>query len=287
MAGQAVVQLISRHVSGAKAMLTVVATPADALRLLRAGRTDTPYGQFSVQIALVEGDEAYEAFHGASGAALQDTGELRLLVLLPPQLLHIGTLHGSAIRGVGEIKGKKVSIGPSGSRSEKVMLRLLEAFNLSAHTSFHRKALPLAASLKALAERKIDVFAWHGPVSPTLFEHLSRFLGIQMTLLSHEEGIPKLRANAGPAYYPAVIQKGAYPWLEKDVHVVGTRHLLIGRADLSVQLAYDIVKTLSTHPDAFGGGGRGLTDGSAGPEPPMPLPFDPGALKFREESKSG
>src|SRR5712692_10829641 len=44
--GQAVVELISRYVSGAKrSVLTVVASSADALRLLRAGRTDTAYGQ--------------------------------------------------------------------------------------------------------------------------------------------------------------------------------------------------------------------------------------------------
>src|SRR2546430_6118824 len=38
---------------------SVIASSADTLRLLRAGYTDTPYGRFSVDLALVEGDEAY------------------------------------------------------------------------------------------------------------------------------------------------------------------------------------------------------------------------------------
>src|SRR3989442_5405489 len=96
-AGQAVAELISRHVSGAKALLTVVATPAGALRLLQAGRTDTPYGQFTVDLALVDGDELGAALRGVDAFQLQDPGELRLLAVLPAQVLHIVTLHGSPI----------------------------------------------------------------------------------------------------------------------------------------------------------------------------------------------
>ncbi len=283
-AGQAVAELISRHVSGAKALLTVVATPADALRLLQAGRTDTPYGQFTVDLALVDGDEL-SALRGVDASRLQDLGELRLLAVLPAQVLHIVTLHGSPIASVGELKGKTVSLGPAGSRSEKIMLRLLEAFDLPIGSSIQPEALPLAASMKALAERKIDGFAWHGPTSPALFEHLAGLLGIRMTLLSHEEGIGKVRAKYGPAYYTAVIKKTAYSWLEKDVRALGTANLLISRADLSAQRAYDIVKTLSAHPHALEGEGLGSSDHGAGPQAAIPLPLHPGALRFREETK--
>ena len=57
LVGQAVVDVISQHVSTARrSQLTVIASSADTLRLLRAGHTDTPYGRFSVDLALVEGD---------------------------------------------------------------------------------------------------------------------------------------------------------------------------------------------------------------------------------------
>src|SRR3989442_14980385 len=59
LAGQAVVDLISRHISTARrSQLTVSASSADALRLLRAGYTDTPYGRFSLTRALGAGDQA-------------------------------------------------------------------------------------------------------------------------------------------------------------------------------------------------------------------------------------
>jgi uncharacterized protein len=283
MAGQAVAQLISRHVSGAKAMLTVVATTADALRLLRAGRTETPYGHFVVNLAVVDGDEADARIREVTGGRPEEPADLRLLTLLPPELLHIVTLRESPVRRVGDLKGKTVSIGPAGSRSAKVMGRLLEALDLSGATALQREALPLAAALKALAERRIDAFAWHGPVSPALFAHLGGLLGIQMTLVSQTDGIVKLRLDGGPAYYAAVIPKGAYQWLETDVRVVGTQNLLIGRADLSAQLAYDIVRTVNAHPEAFDGAGGSLPELSGGPEPSLPL--HPGAKKFREEIK--
>jgi len=279
LVGQAVVELISQHVSTAKrSQLTVIASSADTLRLLRAGHTDTPYGRFSVDLALVEGDEVH--------AALKGTGSrdgLRLLTLLPAQYLHIVTLGESPIRSVGELKGKTVSVGPARSRSEKLMFRLLGALDPSVGASLQRAALGLSESMWALAEKKIDAFAWHGPVSPALFEHLAALLKIRLTLLSHEEGVPKLREKYGTAYYPALIRQGAYAWLEKDVRVVGTQNLLISRLDLPVQLAYDIVKALDSHPDAFTGADRRLSDLGAGPETYMPFPVHPGALKFRNE----
>jgi len=279
LVGQAVVELISQHVSTAKrSQLTVIASSADTLRLLRAGHTDTPYGRFSVDLALVEGDEVH--------AALKGTGSrdgLRLLTLLPAQYLHIVTLGESPIRSVGELKGKTVSVGPARSRSEKLMFRLLEALDPSVGASLKRAELGLSESMWALAEKKIDAFAWHGPVSPALFEHLAALLKIRLTLLSYEEGVPKLREKYGTAYYPALIRQGAYAWLEKDVRVVGTQNLLISRLDLPVQLAYDIVKALDSHPDAFTGADRRLSDLGAGPETYMPFPVHPGALKFRNE----
>src|SRR2546422_1564139 len=281
LVGEAVVELISRHVSTAKrAQLTVVASSADTLRLLRAGHTDTPYGRFTVDLALVEGDEAYAALKGTGS---QDAGGLRLLTLLPAQYLHIVTLSGSPIGSIGELKGKTVSVGPARSRSEKLMFRLLEALDPSVGTSLQRAALGLSESMWALAEKKIDALAWHGPVSPALFEHLAGLLKIRITLLSYEERIPKLREKYGTAYSPALIRRGAYAWLEKEGRVVGTQNLLISRLDLPVQLAYDTVKALDSHRDAFTGGDRRLSDISAAAETYMPFPVHPGALKFRNE----
>ena len=284
LVGQAVVELISRHVSTAKrSQLTVIASSADTLRFLRAGSTDTPYGRFTVDLALVEGDEAYAALKGTNASGAQDAGGLRLLTLLPAQYLHIVTLSGSPIRSIGELKGKTVSVGPARSRSEKLTLRLLEALDPSVGTSLQRAALGLSESMWALAEKKIDALAWHGPVSPALFEHLAGLLKIRTALLSHEEGVPKLREKYGAAYYAAVIPQAAYPWLEKDIRVVGTQNLLISRLDLPEQTAYEIVKTLASHRDAFTGGDRRLSDISAGPEAYTPFPVHPGALKFRQE----
>src|SRR2546427_6223608 len=67
LVGQAVVDLISRHVSTAKrSQLTVIASSADTLGLLRAGHTDTPYGRVTVDRPLAGGDQAYVAFKGTN-----------------------------------------------------------------------------------------------------------------------------------------------------------------------------------------------------------------------------
>src|SRR5207249_11075474 len=241
----------------------------------------TPYGRFTVDLALVEGDEAYAALKGTNALGSQDAAGLRLLTLLPPQYLHVVTLGDSPIRSIAELKGKTVSVGPARSRSEKLTLRLLEALGPSVATSLQRAALGLSESMWALAEKKIDALAWHGPVSPALFEHLAGLLKIRITLLSYEEGVAKLREKYGTAYSPALIRQGAYAWLEKEVRVAGTQNLLISRLDLPVQLAYEIVKALDSHRDAFAGGVRRLSDIRAAAQTYMPFIALPGGLKFR------
>jgi TRAP-type uncharacterized transport system substrate-binding protein len=83
-----------------------------------------------------------------------------------------------------------------------------------------------------------------------------------------------------------MLPQGTYPWIEKDVRVVGTQNLLISRLDLPVQLAYDIVKTLSSHRNDVGGGDHRLSDIGVGPETPTLFPVHPGALKFRGEAQN-
>lgn len=282
-AGQEVAQLISHHVPGARAVLTVVASPTAALRLLEAARTETPYGVFTVDLAVIAGDELEAALRATRASGRPDAGELRLLAVLPPQLLHVVTLRESPIRRPADLAGKTLSLGLAQSRSEKVMLKLLEALDLGGETSVRRQALSLGVSLKALADGKIDAFAWHGPTSPVIFERLGRLLDAQLTLLSHEDVIAKVRAKHGPAYDRGVIPKTTYPWLENDVHVIATATLLVCRADLPAPLAYDIVKTLTAHPDAMTGHGPRL-DVAAEPGAAQRLPLHPGAMRLIQET---
>ena len=275
-AGQTIAGAITRYGKGTRAVLTVVASAADALRLLQSGGTTTAYGHFGVDLALVESDELH-----ASIAARRELSELQALCTLPPHFLHVVALSGSPLQWARDVKGQRVSLGASGSRTEKVVRRFLAASDMSLD-DLRRESLPPGASMKALAEHRLDAFAWHGPVSTDVFERLPGLLGIRLTLLPLGDESTGLAADGG-RYYAGTLSKGTYSWLERDARALATANYLLCRRDLPLEVGYRIVKALQSHLDAtlpgMGGSGRA--------EPAPPVPLHPGALRFAEESQRG
>jgi TRAP-type uncharacterized transport system substrate-binding protein len=138
-----------------------------------------------------------------------------------------------------------------------------------------RESLPPGASMKALAESRLDAFAWHGRVSTDVFERLPGLLGIRLTLLPLGDESSRLAADGG-RYYAGTLPKTTYSWLERDARALATANYLVCRRDLPLETGYRIVKALQS--------GMGGADG-AGPAPPISL--HPGALRFAEESQRG
>ena len=253
--GNSIAEALAARLPQSKAMMATTATAVDVVSLLTSAQLD---------VALLTSDDAYEAVGGVGKFKGQPV-PLRTLAVFGPSVLHLVTLAGPDITSVGDLKGKVLAIGPAGSPTETLALRVLEAYGIDPGKNLRRELLAGERAAAALKRKQVGVIARADTVASAAVRDLANTKGLAIALLEHGDALPRLEARYGPIYRRWTIPKDAYHGVATDVGAVAVAHLLVCREDLPDGKAYEIAKTLAEPP---------------GSQPP--LPFHPGALQFYE-----
>jgi len=260
--------------AGVEAAAEVTAASVDNCKLIAAKKSD---------LGLIMGDTGYDAFKGTGifkGRALP----IRVLTVLYPNLTHIVTLEGKGITKVADLKGKRVSTGAPGSGTEVIALRVLEAAGLNPNQDVKKDRLGASESAGALKDGKIDAYVWSGGVPTGSVLDLAASPGVKMTLLSHDELIPKMTAKYGPIYYKSIIPKKLYTGMTQDTAVSTVPNMIVCHKDMDNQLAYNILKAIFDHLKELSAIHKEalhitLKDGASSTS----IPYHAGAQKFFKE----
>ena len=269
--GEAIAQALARHLPESKALMATAATSLDVVKLLKSEQLD---------VALLGGDEAFEASKGVERFKGWDV-PLRTLAVLRPSVLHLVTLGGNGIQGVPDLKGKIVATGIPGSRTEVMLLRLLEAYGIDPDRDIRRTALAGERAIGALKEKRVDAFGWVDLVPNGAIREMAAAPPPGVKLLDQGEALPKIAAKYGHIYHQRTIPREAYPGLPAGVGVAAVANLLVCRDDFPKEKAYQISKTLAEHRSEVTLAGSNL-GASPLPAGESPLAFHPGALQFYE-----
>lgn len=271
--GGGLAQLISQQIPGVQATAEVTGASVDNLKLMQQGRAD---------LAFTLADTLAEAVRGTGPFA--DTGpiDVQTIAILYQNFTHIIVLQESGITSVGQLRGKRVSVGSPGSGTELIASRVLEAAGIDPRAGITRQALGVTESVNALKDGKIDAFFWSGGIPTPAVQDLAGTSGIHIRLLPNAEFARALSEQHGRGLYTeAVVPGGTYQGAEDDVPVIAVGNLLVAPASMPEQLAHDITKLLfdsqqaliAIHPEA-----RHLAPAS-GPDD-APAPFHPGAIRY-------
>jgi hypothetical protein len=266
--------LISKKIPGVEATAEVTTASVDNLKLLHAGK---------IALALTLPDVAWDAYEGRL-KGLTEKVAVRTLVAVYSNYMHIVALDGTGIRGVGDLKGKRVSTGAPGSGTEVKGLRVLEAYGLTPKDLRSQDRLGVGESAGALKDRKLDAFIWDGGLPTAAVLDLAATPGIKAHLIPHADAVPKMVAKYGPLYFAGVIPKGTYGGMGADVPVAAVTNLLVAHERMEESLAYQITKVLLEYtPElvAVHKAAQELTPRSAAVG--SPVPFHPGALRYFKE----
>jgi TRAP transporter TAXI family solute receptor len=199
--------------------------------------------------------------------------------------MQVVTEEGKNIEKVTDLKGKRVSTGAPESRTQKMALRIIEAYGLDPNKDIVRSQLTLTESAGALRDKKIDTFFWLGSLPTSAILDLSTPPAMRMKLISNAEAIPKMREKYGPIYIKGVIPAKTYPGQDTDVPIAVVWNLLVCHEDMKENLAYDIVRTLFDHkPELV----VSLSDAKylsleTQETGGSPIPFHPGAIRYFSE----
>ena len=207
---------------------------AENIALLRSG---------DAVVGLAQADTARLAYDGKGPFAAQGpfTG-LRALGSLYPELVHIVVRDDASIRGVRDLKGKTIALGPEGSAVRATLEAVLAAHGLQSGRDYAVANTPFAASLPALNSGAVDAAAQVIGVPATpLRDALTQ---ARLKLLPLDPAAIKALTASDSSLMPLDIAAGTYPNQTEPIPTVGMAALLLTTADLTRDEALVIVRAV-------------------------------------------
>ena len=273
--GGGLAAVLSNKVPGMAATAEVTGGSVDNLNLVGSGK---PYVGFSMADAAKDAQTGEGKFAGKKM-------DLRTLIVLYPNLMHVATVESTGIKSMKDLKGKRISTGAPGSATEVMAFRLLEAAGIDKDKDVKRERLSVAESVNAVKDRKIDAFFWVGGLPTAAVTDLANSPGMKIVMVDTTDEVPAMNKKYGNLYFPTVIPKATYSGMTKDNKVAAVANILVVNANMSNDEAYKIVKTVfdnkidlvRTHQEYMNVSLENQKVKST------PLDFHPGALKYYKE----
>jgi uncharacterized protein len=274
--GGGMANVLSRHVPGMAATAEVTGGSVANLQLIGSGKQQ--------YIALSMTDAAQDAYNGVDKFKDKKV-DVRTLMILYPNRMHVVTIEGTGINRMTDLKGKRVSTGSPGSATEVMAFRVIEAAGLDKDKDMRRERLGVAESGNALKDRKIDAFFWVGGLPTAAVTDLAATPGVKIKLIDHANLVGAMNKKHGNLYVEDAIPRATYPGMTADNKQATVMNILVANASLSEQVVYNIVKTFFDHRQDLINAHKEAENIKIENQKTAasPIPWHPGALKYFKE----
>ena len=256
---------------GISASGEVTGGPVQNVTLVQMGEHD---------IGLVTLGPMFEAWIGESELApgLEHTDVRALFPMYETPFQGIAMCNQN-IESVGDLAGKRVSVGPAGGTPGTYWPRIFDALDVDANVSF----AGAADAASQLQDGLIDAFVFAAGLPIAAFSQLSAESNVCTFAFNEEEHAAVL--DAFPEVSDFTIPAGTYTVQDDDQASVAMWNFAVVRADMPDSLAYEITRLVmenndrmmqihaaaaATLPENFGNNSF--------------LPFHPGAVRWFEEN---
>src|SRR5438552_8866082 len=232
--GGGMANVLSKYVPGMQATARVTGGSVDNLKLI---------GSQQSEVALVMVDAALDALKGEDKFKGNPV-EVRTLMVLYPNRMHVVTVEGMGIEKMSDLKGKRVSTGSPGSATEVMAFRVIEAAGLDKDKDMRRERLGVAESVNAIKDRKIDAFFWVGGLPTAAVTDLGATPGVKIKLIDHGDVVDMMNAKYGKLYVTDVIPPKTYPVQETENRISTVWNILVANEKMPDDVAYAVVKII-------------------------------------------
>lgn len=273
--GGGLAAVLSKHVAGMSATAEVTGGSVDNLNLINSGK---PY------LAFTMADAAKDALDG-EGKFKNKKVDLKTLLVLYPNRMHVVTVEATGIKSMKDLKGKRISTGSPGSATEVMAFRLLEAAGLDKDKDVKRERLSVSESVNAIKDRKIEAFFWVGGLPTAAVTDLANSPGMKISLIDHASEVDAMNKKYGNLYFKDVIPKATYSGMPQDNQIASVANILVVNGNMPEKQAYDIVKAVFDNKDELVRTHQEYATLSVADQKSesTPIPFHPGAIKYLNE----
>lgn len=208
------------------------------IRRLDSGEIQFAISNSSITYFAVRGEEGWEKAY-----------PVRAVMTLFPNVAMFITKKNSDIKRVGDLKGKRVSVGPEGAGFEYFIRPILEAHGIS-YSDFTPIYAGQQTSVDYLADGSIDAAFLGGGVPTGSITSAAATMDILLIPYGEEE--KKQLIEQYPFFHPAKIPANTYKG-QSEVYEglnVGSAHL-IAAADVDEELVYEVAKRIYENREAL------------------------------------
>ncbi len=233
-----------------------------------------------VDMAIVQNDVMDYAYNGTS--LFEKDGKIQSFSTLGgvyAEVCQVVARADSGIKSIADLKGKKVSVGDSGSGVEFNAQQILGAYDIT-FADIDKQNLSFQASADALKDGKIDAFFCTAGAPTVAITDLSTTTGIVLLGID-DEHLTKLQSSYG--FYTAYnVPAGTYNGIDTEVTTVAVKATFIVSNDLDEETVYELTKAIYENKDNYvhdKAKEMSLEYAVTG----ITVPFHPGADKYFKE----
>ncbi|WP_303236652.1 TAXI family TRAP transporter solute-binding subunit [uncultured Bilophila sp.] len=190
-------------------------------------------------------------------------------------------LADSHIRKVGEVRDKRIGVGPPGALSRVDTEVFLSAYGVT-FKDFKAFSETLPEMVEKMKNGQLDATMWFGvsPLAPLMDLAQSRDI---VWLEADAETLKPILEKA-PYYFLSELPAGTYPKQNRPIPALAQRYDIVARADMPEELVYRITKATFSNLEKLGSIYKGWAH--CGPETAlqsMTIPLHPGAVRYFRE----
>jgi uncharacterized protein len=270
--GGGLAKILSEKGPNMQATAQVTGGSVDNAKLLHSG--DAELGFSTV-------DSAFDALMGQPPFARDGKQDVRLVAVLYDSFFHLVADASKNVASVSDLKGRRVGVGSTGSSTETITDRVLEAAGLNPRSDVGRDNLSVAESVNALKDGKIAGFGWIGGIPTAAIRDLATSGQPAIRLLDTSKEVAEMQKKFPGLYTNFTLPKGSYAGQPDDVKGLGVPNVLITGAGVRDTVITGILETLfanladvqAIHPEA-----RKFTLAATAQK--TAVPFHPAAERF-------
>ena len=202
-----------------------------------------------VQMAIVQNDVMDYAYNGTS--LFEADGAIKSFSTLGgvyAEICQVIARADSGIQSLADLKGKRVSVGDSGSGVEFNAQQMLGAYDIT-FDDIKKQNLSFQASADALKDNKIDAFFCTAGAPTVAITDLATSTGIVIVEID-DEHIKALQEDYA-FYTEYVIPAGTYNGFDKDAKTVCVKATFIVSNSLSEDAVYALTKAIYENKDEY------------------------------------
>ena len=234
--GGAICRLMNTRRQGSGPLCAAPSTDGslDNLTALRQGR---------VHLAIVQSDWQFHAYHGnLDFAEAGPNRDLRSILSIYKEPLTIVARRDTGAADVADLRGRRISIGKSGSGPRAAMEGLLSALGWDQADYAEVRDLGGAAQFAAFCAGELDAIAFATGHPNGLVHEATAYCDGMLISLAGADADRLIAEN--PYYAKTMIPGGLYPGSPDPIASVGVAATLVGSAALAPEIVYGVVSAI-------------------------------------------